>query len=417
MAGDQDEPMMARAFAIHDYHYYGDVNTDEPPVDAMDYLRRVRAEARAAPKVVVRGVDPARFKTQTAYMPVIHRAAACAVAALPCGEWQRTFAANFADLRQALHRYDARKRRRGGGGGGGEDAGNKDGGDGGVGDAACGVRLPSEKATSNEWIAFCLCDSAGDDDAAPSSASSSRASSSSSSSLPPTPTPTRLPVLSITQRLDQVRIRAALSALCSHVEQLGGDVVDNDLTTNKSSSVDNGGGDNGATESGDDAALHTNTTRRRRTPRLSKRCAVWLYALLARLDKPVAAAVAAALRRLYRALAAVRAASANDVDADADSGACDADGRKGGIHGMHSAGGGKGGATDSIVATEPAAPAATATAAAAAAVATMGEQKVNLFLADDDATCTLAYCNVLLTIVDKTFGQGEKQASPLPPPL
>lgn len=78
-----------------------------PPADVHEYLWRVRIEAEGIPDVVVSDVDPRQFDNkQTANMPAMPSFADTVDAALlPSDEWKRALLADFAELRQLIARW------------------------------------------------------------------------------------------------------------------------------------------------------------------------------------------------------------------------------------------------------------------------------------------------------------------------
>ncbi|XP_076908387.1 uncharacterized protein LOC143565247 [Bidens hawaiensis] len=74
-----------------------------PPQDGLEYLRRVRWEAKRIPKVKIAKVDKTVLnKEQTVYMPNIPDIAACPKHLMPSKEWEDVFLADFSNLRLAL---------------------------------------------------------------------------------------------------------------------------------------------------------------------------------------------------------------------------------------------------------------------------------------------------------------------------
>ncbi|DBA04800.1 TPA: hypothetical protein N0F65_004437 [Lagenidium giganteum] len=78
-----------------------------PPADAQEYLWRVRLEAQGIPDVVVSDVDPRQFdRQQTPNMPAIPAFARVSNAALlPDEDWKNHVLADFADLRQLIAQW------------------------------------------------------------------------------------------------------------------------------------------------------------------------------------------------------------------------------------------------------------------------------------------------------------------------
>lgn len=74
-----------------------------PPLDGLEYLRRVRWEAAQIPKVkVVKLNSTILTNEQTAYMPSIPEISKCPSKLLPSKDWENAFLADFAELRQAI---------------------------------------------------------------------------------------------------------------------------------------------------------------------------------------------------------------------------------------------------------------------------------------------------------------------------
>lgn len=71
-----------------------------PPLDGLEYLRRVRWEAAQIPKVKVAPLNGVVFGEQTPYMPSIPDIAECPPNLLPSKEWEDTFLTDFTKLRQ-----------------------------------------------------------------------------------------------------------------------------------------------------------------------------------------------------------------------------------------------------------------------------------------------------------------------------
>ncbi|KAK8958718.1 hypothetical protein KSP40_PGU007711 [Platanthera guangdongensis] len=71
-----------------------------PPLDGLEYLRRVRWEAAQIPKVKVALLKGKVFGEQTPYMPSIPDIAECPPNLVPSKEWEDTFLTDFSKLRQ-----------------------------------------------------------------------------------------------------------------------------------------------------------------------------------------------------------------------------------------------------------------------------------------------------------------------------
>ncbi|KAL8245592.1 hypothetical protein R6Q59_011850 [Mikania micrantha] len=74
-----------------------------PPQDGLEYLRRVKWEAKHIPKVKIAKVErKVLTKEQTVYMPIIPDIAACPQHLMPSKEWVDVFLADFSKLRLEL---------------------------------------------------------------------------------------------------------------------------------------------------------------------------------------------------------------------------------------------------------------------------------------------------------------------------
>lgn len=74
-----------------------------PPLDGLEYLRRVRWEAAQVPKVKVVRLDSTKLTSeQTAYMPSIPVIPKCPQNLLPSKDWENVFLADFSELRQEI---------------------------------------------------------------------------------------------------------------------------------------------------------------------------------------------------------------------------------------------------------------------------------------------------------------------------
>ncbi|KAK9048522.1 hypothetical protein SSX86_032513 [Deinandra increscens subsp. villosa] len=79
-----------------------------PPQDGLEYLRRVRWEAKRIPKVKTAKVERKVLnKEQTVYMPNIPDIAACPEHLMPSKEWEDVFLADFSKLRLALSEVES----------------------------------------------------------------------------------------------------------------------------------------------------------------------------------------------------------------------------------------------------------------------------------------------------------------------
>ncbi|KAI0496280.1 hypothetical protein KFK09_022594 [Dendrobium nobile] len=78
-----------------------------PPLDGLEYLRRVRWEAAQIPKVKVARFNLTKVSDeQTPYMPSIPDIAECPLNLLPLKHWEDAFLADFFKLRQAFSEFE-----------------------------------------------------------------------------------------------------------------------------------------------------------------------------------------------------------------------------------------------------------------------------------------------------------------------
>ncbi|PKA56287.1 hypothetical protein AXF42_Ash011217 [Apostasia shenzhenica] len=78
-----------------------------PPLDGLEYLRRVRWEAAHIPKVKVAHLNLSELSgKQTPYMPHIPDIAECPPNLLPSEAWEDTFLIGFSKLREAFSVYE-----------------------------------------------------------------------------------------------------------------------------------------------------------------------------------------------------------------------------------------------------------------------------------------------------------------------
>lgn len=221
----------------------------EPPADAAEYLRRVQKEASALGSVKrAKDIDPDSFKhKQTSYLPKIELAMACPEAFRPDPEWEQAFAANFSAIRDSVAKVQP-------------------------------LELSQEPLPglrdAKSWLYFVMGSNATlerteeeEDEKASSSGggakkgeSSSSAADSSASALS-RESSGHLPVLSLLCRFDQVTIRMLIELL----------------------------------------------TRTDFTSTFGYHLCVWLFALLAQLDKPLNDDMSFVLRNLFRKLSRTRA--------------------------------------------------------------------------------------------------------------
>ncbi|CAH8256821.1 unnamed protein product [Arabidopsis lyrata] len=75
-----------------------------PPEDGLEYLRRVRWEAKGIPNVRVAKIDESKYikKEQSVYMPLIPEIPKCPEYLLPMKEWEDSLLSDFIHLRQTL---------------------------------------------------------------------------------------------------------------------------------------------------------------------------------------------------------------------------------------------------------------------------------------------------------------------------
>eukprot|EP00026_Physarum_polycephalum_P009225 Phypoly_transcript_09339.p1 GENE.Phypoly_transcript_09339~~Phypoly_transcript_09339.p1 ORF type:complete len:325 (+),score=70.47 Phypoly_transcript_09339:51-977(+) len=97
---EDDDDLLPRAFAVT-----GELPPEAgPPTTGEDYLRRVRWEARRCPNVVVSAIDPRKYdnrQTQFAALPPPCPPAPAGMA--PHIQWETKFLAQFSDLRLSLN--------------------------------------------------------------------------------------------------------------------------------------------------------------------------------------------------------------------------------------------------------------------------------------------------------------------------
>jgi len=340
-----DEGLRKRAFYVPD----GPVPPPgQPPATAEEYLRMVRQEARGLAGTVVSDVDPSKFiHKQTAYIPTIARlrCAPCLPELLPNPEWQDRFGSEFAQLRQALVRYSTlhpnlpRTIR---------FPNKKDllgwqrfllGHYASAAAAAMASPVPSSSSVSSSPAASEESESTtaeedrgGEEEeeeeegevmdeaedgkeeekkqqekqkprkgkkrkqpepsssSSPSSSAIPEAKSAATPSLPSSssspPTSPLTPLLSTVCQMDQIRTHAAINALVEFLEDLDDDAEE---------------------EKKPNEALRLARKRELAERLVTRVYTVWMWVLLARLDKPIGAAVTSQLRTLYRRLAAARA--------------------------------------------------------------------------------------------------------------
>ncbi|KFK37106.1 hypothetical protein AALP_AA4G213800 [Arabis alpina] len=97
---DDYNSILRPAFAVD-----GEPDFDSgPPEDGLEYLRRVRWEAKQIPNVRVAKIDESNYikKEQSVYMPQIPEIPKCPEHLLPVKEWEDSLLSDFLDLRLAL---------------------------------------------------------------------------------------------------------------------------------------------------------------------------------------------------------------------------------------------------------------------------------------------------------------------------
>jgi survival of motor neuron protein-interacting protein 1 len=261
-AAEEAGAMGPRAFAV-DYEIGPEAG---PPMDGLDYLRRVRWEANRCPKVVKSGIDPRKFDTkQTQFAELPPEFAACPVSLAPSLAWETHFLASFEQLRQQLHKRLSRK-----------PSSEQE-----------APKLPPLR-NAKEWKVLCL---GADQPSTPTTYTAPTTTTSSSPSIstiaseatpmitsPSTstspssstsPSTSVQPILSILQHLDTVSINKLLE-------------------------------------------YHTSWAKK--GPTTTEAAMQWLFALLACLDKPLDADMASSLRGLLRRLALERSQITNRED-------------------------------------------------------------------------------------------------------
>lgn len=78
-----------------------------PPLDGLEYLRRVRWETARVPKVKVVKLNSSKLSNeQTAYMPNIPEITKCPPNLLPSKDWENAFLTDFSELRQAISEHE-----------------------------------------------------------------------------------------------------------------------------------------------------------------------------------------------------------------------------------------------------------------------------------------------------------------------
>ena len=232
----------------------GDLNL--PPATAEEYLLRVRNEAAALPDVMAARVDSDSFDCyrQTSYMPQLPSLAAPPSAhVLPDRTWERALVSGFVSLRQQIVRLSSQK----------PDL----------------VRIPVPRMRdSAAWRIFCF---------------------GIKGKTVGTP-----PILRLLLQFDQVLTRELLRHHVSWLEE------SEDCEGGCGLHIDHH-------DCGGDACSTTSVNKERNTASarkfgsadsgLSPSASAWLFAILARLDKPVAPDIASTLRQLLRHCCGLRA--------------------------------------------------------------------------------------------------------------
>ncbi|XP_010506079.1 PREDICTED: uncharacterized protein LOC104782760 isoform X1 [Camelina sativa] len=101
---DDYNSILRPAFAVD-----GEPDFDSgPPEDGLEYLRRVRWEAKRIPNVKVAEIDGSKYiqKEQSVYMPQIPEISKCPEHLLPVKEWEDLLLSDFSHLRLALLQTD-----------------------------------------------------------------------------------------------------------------------------------------------------------------------------------------------------------------------------------------------------------------------------------------------------------------------
>lgn len=95
---ESDDELMPKAFLVD-----GEMPLEDgPPTNGLEYLRRVRWEAKQSPKIVVSSIDPRMYdanQTRTWLPPKIPEAP---IEYLPSKEWEEDFLNSFKKLRQVI---------------------------------------------------------------------------------------------------------------------------------------------------------------------------------------------------------------------------------------------------------------------------------------------------------------------------
>lgn len=259
---DSDEEFgltQRRAFHIP-AHLIARYDPNAEPQSAEEYLLSVRMEAAACPSVKRSDIDPRAFEhRQTPYMPRLTKAARPANAAcLPDAEWAQHFACQFAEARQGLLCFAAQhshlRRQR--------------------------LGLPA-RHDYDAWITYCL---------GKKMASASNSADSSADASAATATLPHCPSLALLVGLEQVECKGVLTQLLHHGAS---EIARHRKRVEHASTVQP------ASPSIVDVAPSAAFP--------SHAYALWLYALLLKVDKPLSDALAGDMRHMYRSISWMRA--------------------------------------------------------------------------------------------------------------
>jgi len=207
-------------------------------------------------------------------MPTIEKLPACPPALLPSPEWEDRFGSEFAVLRQSLIRYFAA-----------HDVSSSTEGK---------LKLPKRK-DGRAWRRFCLGKTMAEVEANGNGADQKESGSTEDAESPESiwPSEGHAPLLSILARMDQVSTRFVLGELIGSLQDI------TDAASAASSLL-----------SSSPSSSSSSPSRTPSSSPLTRQLTMWLYVLLARLDKPIHSSTASTLRTLYRRCAHIRAAQA-----------------------------------------------------------------------------------------------------------
>jgi len=293
--------------------------TDEEPQTAEEYLRRVKWEARSQPRVFQSAIDPRRYDhLQTkGYVRSIQPLPATSARVMPSAEWESDFAAQFADIRLSFAHYSQLH----------PPADPQPhppvvlGQASGIGDESV-----SPARNSEAWSRYCL-----------------------GLSSPASPAPA--PSLPTVAAFDQLTTRSMLTHIVSHVQQQlsqaqaqqrrqHGPAAHEPTATERGETKDAGTDETEAEPDGSDededaekededdegaesksqpsgAATGSSSSRADVLPLLSASTTRWLYCLLAHLQRPLPSEAEVQLRQLYRVCGNVRAEAGRRLDRSA----------------------------------------------------------------------------------------------------